>query len=406
MRIGIITTWFERGASYVSRQFMEHLQKTDEVFIYARGGEKYAKGNPKWDMPNIHWGKRSWSNWVIEGSTYIDKGDFKKWITNKKIELVFFNEQRWFPVLLWCKDWNIKTAAYVDYYTEDLIPYYDLYDCLICNTKRHAFAFRNNPNTKYLKWGTNIDIYKPSQEKHDRLTFFNSAGMDPVRKGTDLVIKAFSYLKNRSNAKLLIHTQRPLSNTIPEVQPLIEELEKEGSLEIVEKTISAPGLYYQADVYVYPSRLDGIGLTLMEAAASGLACITIDNAPMNEFVDDSFGRVCDVDYYYCRSDGYYWPLSVASVTSLSQIMESFVNGEEDVRGMQVKAREYAERELDFAKNMSRLHDIFEQTQFHNDKETYDYFYKRVCPKTNWAKYLVKPFWTAYFFIKKDARPFE
>ena len=406
MRIGIITTWFERGASYVSRQFMEQLQKTDEVFIYARGGEKYAKGNPKWDMPNVHWGKRSWSNWVIEGSTYIDKGDFKKWITDNQIELVFFNEQRWFPVLLWCKDWNIKTAAYVDYYTEDLIPYYDLYDCLICNTKRHAFAFRHNPNTKYLKWGTNIDIYKPSQERHERLTFFNSAGMDPVRKGTDLVVKAFYQLKNRSKAKLLIHTQRPLINTIPEVQPLIEELEKEGALEIIEKTISAPGLYYQADIYVYPSRLDGIGLTLMEAAASGLACITIDNAPMNEFVDDSFGRVCDVDYYYCRSDGYYWPLSVASVSSLSQIMGRFINGEEDVKGMQLKAREYAERELDFAKNMSQLHDIFEQTRFHNDKDSYDYFYKRVCPKTDWVKYLMKPFWTAYFFIKKDARPFE
>lgn len=46
MRIGIITTWFERGAAYVSRQFMELLQQTDEVFIYARGGEKYAMGDP------------------------------------------------------------------------------------------------------------------------------------------------------------------------------------------------------------------------------------------------------------------------------------------------------------------------------------------------------------------------
>lgn len=54
MKIGIVTTWFERGAAYVSRQFMDILKSTDEVFIYARGGEAYAQGNPTWDLPNVH----------------------------------------------------------------------------------------------------------------------------------------------------------------------------------------------------------------------------------------------------------------------------------------------------------------------------------------------------------------
>ena len=405
MKIGIITTWFERGASYVSRQFMEQLQKTDEVFIYARGGEKYAKGNPKWDMPNVHWGKRSWADWTVYGSTFIDKNDFKKWIINNKIDLVFFNEQRWLNVLLWCKDWNIRTAAYVDYYTEDMIPFYNLYDCLICNTKRHAFAFRNNPNTHYLKWGTNLSLYKPSKEKHSQLTFFNSAGMDPVRKGTDLTIKAFYQIKNRKNAKLLIHTQVPLDKCIPDVQPLIDEMTVEGSIEVIEKTVTAPGLYFRADVYVYPSRLDGIGLTLMEAAASGLACVTIDNAPMNEFIEDSFGRVCDVDYYYSRSDGYYWPISVASIDSLSKILEKFIDGQENLVSMKEKAREYAERELDFNKNMAPLHHLFEQTQFLYDKESYESLSAIVNSKKNRLNSWMKPFWEVYYLIRKGARPF-
>ena len=72
MRIGIVTTWFERGAAYVSRQFMELLQKTDEVFVYARGGEKYALGNPKWDLPNVHWGKKDKAYENLIGGTYID----------------------------------------------------------------------------------------------------------------------------------------------------------------------------------------------------------------------------------------------------------------------------------------------------------------------------------------------
>ena len=371
MNIGIVTTWFERGAAYVSRQFMELLQQTDEVFIYARGGEKYAIGDPKWDLPNVHWGKKDKAYLKLIGVTYIDKQDFKKWIDENQIELVFFNEQQWYTPLVWCKEWKIKTAAYIDYYTEETIPLYDIYDCLICNTKRHAFAFRNNPNIKYLKWGTDINLYKPSSEEHEKLTFFTSAGMAPVRKGTDFVIRAFYMLKDRKKAKLLVHTQVSLEKTIPDVKPLVDELVEEGSLEIVEKTITAPGLYSKADVYVYPSRLDGIGLTLMEAASSGLACVTIDNAPMNEFVDESFGRVCDVEYFYSRKDGYYWPLSATDIDSLSSIMAKFVTGEENVKQMKQKAREYAERELDFSKNIAPLHDVLSETMFHFDQAVVD-----------------------------------
>lgn len=406
MRIGIVTTWFERGAAYVSRQFMELLQKTDDVYIYARGGEKYAKGNPKWDLPNVHWGKRSWSNWVTYGSTYIDKKDFHRWLDKNRIELVFFNEQRFFDVLLWCKDWKIRTAAYVDYYTEKLIPLYDIYDCLICNTKRHAFAFRNNPNTRYLKWGTNLELYKPGTEEHERIVFFNSAGMDPFRKGTDLTIRAFYNLNNRKQAKLLIHTQVPLVNKMPELGSIINELLNEGSLEIVEKTVTAPGLYNKADIYVYPSRLDGIGLTLMEAAASGLACITIDNAPMNEFLDESFGRVCEVDHFYCRSDGYYWPVSVANIPSLTSIMDSFVDGVSRLKEMKANARSYAERELDFYINLKALHSIFNQTIFQFNKTVYDRVKNAERSNIRTINRLLKPFWQLFYFFRKEARPYN
>ena len=76
MKIGIVTTWFERGAAYVSKQFMDVLQKTDEVFIYARGGEKYAIGNPLWDLPNVWWGKRSEAMLRTVERSYIYKKRF------------------------------------------------------------------------------------------------------------------------------------------------------------------------------------------------------------------------------------------------------------------------------------------------------------------------------------------
>lgn len=358
MRIGIVTTWFERGAAYVSRQFMDVLQKTDDVFIYARGGEEYAIGNPKWDLPNVHWGKWNKTKRAIFSSTYIDKKDFVRWLKDNNIEAVLFNEQQWFNPILWCKELGVKTIAYVDYYTEQTIPMFDAYDCLICNTKRHASVFKTHHNCNYIKWGTDLSLYHPVEEKHEKLTFFHSAGMAPVRKGTDILIKAFYQSKGRQKAKLLLHTQLPLGSAIPEVKLQIDELIGEGSLEIVEKTISAPGLYSEGDVYVYPSRLDGIGLTLMEAIASGLAVVTINCAPMNEFVESEFGQMCDVESYYSRYDGYYWPMSIASVKSLTKILEKYISGNFNLEILKKNARLYAEKELDFEKNFSSLHELF------------------------------------------------
>ena len=58
MKIGIVTTWFERGAAYVSRQFKQILEKEHDVYIYARGGEEYAIGDPNWDGDFVWWGRR------------------------------------------------------------------------------------------------------------------------------------------------------------------------------------------------------------------------------------------------------------------------------------------------------------------------------------------------------------
>ena len=69
-------------------------------------------------------------------------------------------------------------------------------------------------------------------------------------------------------------------------------MEKQDLLKIYEKTLPAPGLYHLGDVYVYPSRLDGVGLTVGEALACGLPVITTENGPMDEFVEDGFnGRL-------------------------------------------------------------------------------------------------------------------
>lgn len=355
MNIGIVTTWFERGAAYVSRQF-EHVLEKDghHVFIFARGGEEYAKGDPVWDKSNVMWATKC--DYFILMSFL--KSEFISWIKRNNIELVIFNEQRYYQPVLWCKELGVKTVSYIDYYTESTIPLFEAFDGLICNTKRHMSAFEYTGKAYYIPWGTDIDLYKPKSFElvnKDVVTFFHSAGMRPTRKGTGIFIEAL--LRMKQPFKAVIHSQKPISEVYPQLSSEIRRLEKEGKLDVIEKTVTAPGLYYMGDVYVYPSVLEGIGLTIAEAISSGLACLTSDNPPMNEFIEPSFGTAIPVDRLYAREDGYYWPQCHCNVDSLAEIMDSYASSPTMVVKKKKQARLYAEDKLSFEKNAAIMSSI-------------------------------------------------
>lgn len=359
MKIGIVTTWFDRGAAYVSKQFKELFEKEHSVFIYARGGEKRGKGDQNWDGPSVHWAKRFYRD-----STEIDLREFRNWINKHNIDMVLFNEQRWWDVLAYCNEKGITAGAYIDYYTEESLPLFGLYDFLICNTRRHFEAFNWHPNAWYIPWGTDTNTFHLQENKHsiesNRIVFFHSAGMAPQRKGTESTLKAFLLMKSKQ-AKMVIHTQKKLEKVFPELTETIQSLQEEGRLAIIHETVPAPGLYHLGDVYVYPSHLEGIGLTMAEALSCGLPLITVDVPPMNEFVDPSFSIAVKPKRIYARKDGYYWPKNDVDIEALAKAMDSFCDGSIDMAKLKFAARDYALQNLDWEKNasilMSKIEDV-------------------------------------------------
>lgn len=344
MRVGLVTTWFERGAAYVSRQFRDLLAAEHEVRIFARGGEAYAVGDPRWDGPDVTWASRLAS----EIPTEISLPEFEDWLSTEKIEVVLFNEQWWWPAVLLARRRGVPTGAYIDYYTEQTVPFFAAYDFLICCTQRHLSAFDWHPAAKYLKWGTDLRTFSPREARPDVLTFFHSAGVSPHRKGCDLVIRAF--LEVQGACRLVIHSQRRLREQFPELRTVIDQLEAAGRLELHERTVPAPGLFHLGDVYVYPTRLEGIGLTIMEAAASGLPVIVTDAPPMSEFIrHDDNGRLVEVERLVSRPDGYYWPQAYASRPDLTIQMQWYVDHAAELPALRARAREVAVSEFDWSR---------------------------------------------------------
>lgn len=355
MKIGIVTTWFERGAAYVSKQYMHVLERENDVFIYARGGEHYAISEKDWDCENVTWGKKK-----KEIVTDIDLSDYQNWLIKYEIDVVLFNEQvYWEPVIL-TKNLGIKTGAYIDYYTISTVPIFGLYDFLLCNTKRHFSVFKDFEQCYYIPWGTDTKLFCPkeSNEKNENIVFFMSVGYAPKRKGADIVLRAFSKFIDKEYCKLVIHTQVDVKTALPDCVEIINKLVDLGKLDIIQGSFPAPGLYYIGDVYVYPSWLDGIGLTLVEAISSGLPVITTDMAPMNEFGNSEFVKLVKVDRQISREDAYYWPLSIVNENSLYEAMKYYLQNEQELPKMKKKARNYALSKLNWENNAKGLSNIF------------------------------------------------
>jgi glycosyltransferase involved in cell wall biosynthesis len=297
MNIAIITTWFPAGGGYVSKAYQQILEQEHNVFIYARGG-KVMKGDPDWDHPNV-----TWAPWH---ENHIRVNHFIKWLKKKKIDIAFFNEQRYWKPVLSAKKAGVCIGAYIDYYTQETVPAFEIYDFLIYNTKRHYSVFNWHPHAYYVPWCTDIKKFKPKEKtQHNNVTtFIVSAGWQPMkrldRRGSLLVLKALTKVKG--NCKLLLYSQVDKNNFAKPWREWIND----SRIELRTGTYD-PFPYNEADVYLYPSRLDGIGLTLPEAISSGLAAITTDNGLMNEFVQDNVnGFLVKVDKYLGCYDGYYW----------------------------------------------------------------------------------------------------
>ncbi len=353
MNIAIVTTWFPAGAGYVSKAYQEILEQEHSVFIYARGGQ-VMKGHPDWDLPNVTWAPKHYNGIKVK--------HFIKWAKKNQIDLVFFNEQRYWKPVLEAKRAGLCVGAYVDYYKKGTIPAFEIYDFLICNTKRHYSVFDWHKNAHYVPWGTDIDRYKPRLEGIDEAPIFVvSAGWQAKysgdRRGSLLALKAFQKVEGDCN--LVVYSQVGFDECLPEWQQL---LKSDNRIELKVGSFD-PFPYTEGDVYLYPSRLDGIGLTLPEAVASGLASISTNSGPMNEFVVDNYnGFLVEVEKYLGRPDGYYWAESECNVDFLTKCMQQYVDNPILLEEHKKNARDFAVKNLDWKKNAQNLSDIFEQAR--------------------------------------------
>ncbi len=349
MKVGLVTTWAECGAGHVSLAYAQALEQAGcQVAIYARG--QY--------LPGLRWGRSALRPWPVEvdrsvaGLSHVDPRQFHRWLRSFSPDWLIFNEQRaWAPVLQ-ARAAGISCGAYVDYYRSNTVPLFHLYDLLFCHTQRHHGVFATDSRAVFIPWGVDLQVFAPGPRqladlpKSDPLVVVHSAGMAGPndRKGTDLALQAFVSVPGP--AKLLLHSQMPLEQW-PE--SWLACVKRDSRIQPLTGPLQPVELYRRGDLYLYPSRLEGIGLTLPEALATGLAAITTGGPPMSEFVDPyETGMLVPVSDYRARFDGYYWPEAWLDPLLLADALRPYIADPTLARRQGRLARQRMQQERDWS----------------------------------------------------------
>jgi len=107
------------------------------------------------------------------------------------------------------------------------------------------------------------------------------------RKGVDILLKAWEKVSREiDNVHLVIIGKGPLETL---VKLYSKKLRNITHISFIEKRIDLPKYYSLADIFVFPTRLEGFGMTAGEAMACGLPVVTTNAKGIKHVVDSSCG---------------------------------------------------------------------------------------------------------------------
>ncbi len=193
--------------------------------------------------------------------------------------IFFFERASWHPALLRCaRELGVKSVGVPNWEwfrsEEPNWNYCDLLACVNGMGLRTVQKF-GRMNSILLPWCLDIGSLPLRQVTGPARVFIHNAGIidDDDRKGTRETIEAFRRVK-RDDLRLIVRMQQ---------EAPLPKLDSRMEIQ-VGNIANHADLYRTGDVAVQPSKMEGIGFSVLEAVGAGFPVITTDYPPMNEYV--------------------------------------------------------------------------------------------------------------------------
>jgi glycosyltransferase involved in cell wall biosynthesis len=354
LRIGFVSIWFERGQAYVTKILRDVIAQDHTAYLFARTGEVYNQKKLEttgfWNVPNM--------------TTYpeyrIQPNAIKSWIKENKLDMVIFNEEYDWNLIRETKSCGVKVLTYLDYYKHEWQDHMAIYDAVLCSTYRTFDLLKPFCQAYYVGWGIDIDLFKPTNSSSEH-TFFHNAGWLGIgyRKMTPAVIVAFDVIsKHIEDISLFIHAQAPLERLPQEIVSLVKSNPR---IYYHVETVPAPGLYHLGNILLFPSKLEGLGLPLLEGLSCGLPALVANAPPMNEFVQNNVnGLWIDVSKSIIRQDNIAFPETIIKIQDLANKMILMARSPNLVKKMGYESRRIAEEQFSFDRLKHRITDVLSE----------------------------------------------
>ena len=141
------------------------------------------------------------------------------------------------------------------------------------------------PKTHVVPLGVDVELFPPAPVRTENPTIFFNCGKWEIRKGHDLLIKAFEkVLGHGENAELWMMCTNPFNS--PEEAGRWHQLYNHPKVKLIPRAETQAEVYNimsQVDCGVFPSRGEGWNLELLEMMAAGKHVVATDYSAHTEF---------------------------------------------------------------------------------------------------------------------------
>lgn len=282
LRVGFVSIWYERGVSYVTRQLALALEQ---------GGRFESHVLARWESQRFHNAGSIFHSRVVDGGDDPTPPETVAWARERQLDIVVFVEihpNDWKRVeALKAAGFRVLCYEHFDILRLDMLDRYEQVDGFLANSffgwRTWKREFPDKP-VLALPWGIPSEVVgrglvrQPARE----MRFVHVAGWGGLndRKNTSFCIEAFHEAAPPA-ARLVVYSQSPLDRYGKRCAEIVAS---DAAIEVhVGNHDDIWSVYQNADVLLWPSKREGLGLPILEALASGVPVLISDGWLMKEW---------------------------------------------------------------------------------------------------------------------------
>lgn len=231
-------------------------------------------------------------------------------------------------------------------------------DCLVTVSKAGGDEFREAgfPDSKIIHIPNGVKFPKDAKNNYHRIVQVITTTRLSYEKGIDILLRAWaSILNDRKGLKLTIIGGGHMNS---ELRRLSEHLGVEESVVFTGPVFDIRGYLEKADLFVLPSRTEGVSNALLEAMSHGIPCVATKVGGTSDVLGHEGDHKIPRGYYFQSENGIL--VNPDDVEGLSRALVYLIGNEKTREELGRRGRAHIQRGYDIRLIADRYITLYER----------------------------------------------